>query len=118
MGIKGAREPVRGLEFFLQLTLIVGLGFGAGLLWPDDLFGQSMAAITFPEVLRAVSVPGLLLAAAAWLYLLIEPRLKGSAYEREREAAATADANKDRRSSMDLADKSRAHTTTPGYHSH
>ena len=65
-----------GFQFAIQLALIVGLCFGALWLWPDDLFGKPMAAITFPQVLRAVSTPGLLLAAAAWLYLLVEPLVK------------------------------------------
>jgi hypothetical protein len=118
MNIKRAGELMGGFEFVLQLALIVGLGFGAVLLWPDDLFGQSMAAITFPEVLRAVSAPGLLLAAAVWLYLLVEPRRKNRAYEREPEAAAMVDDDKARPSSIDLADKSGPHITAPGYHSH
>lgn len=113
MNIKRAGELMGGFEFALQLALIVGLGFGALLLWPDDLFGQSMTAITFPEVLRAVSVPGLLLAAAAWLYLLIQSR-----YERKLEATASVTANKDQRSSTKLADKTSPHITAPGYHSH
>jgi hypothetical protein len=113
MSIKSAGELMGGFEFVLQLTMIVGLGVSAVLLWPDDLFGQSMAAITFPEVLRGVSVPGLLLAAAAWLYLLIQSR-----HERKLEASASADANKDQRSSTELADKSSPHITAPGYHSH
>ena len=95
--------PVGRFEFIVQLTLIVALCFGAPWLWPDDLLSSSMAAITFPEVLRAVSTPGLLLAAAAWLYLLIKSRFKSKG---------------DQPSGSDPLDKPPPHLGTPGYRSH
>lgn len=82
--IKASDVPVGRFEFVVQLALIVALCFGAAWLWPDDLLGSSMAAITFPELLRAVSAPGLLLAAAAWLYLLIRSRLRSDVEEQSR----------------------------------
>jgi len=94
--------PVGRFEFVVQLTLIVALCFGAVWLWPDDLLGGSMAAITFPEVLRAVSTPGLLLAAAAWLYLLIKSRPKSNVRDP---------------SGVEPLDKP-PHLRTPGYRSH
>ena len=94
--------PVGRFEFVVQLTLIVALCFGAPWLWPDDLVGSSMAAITFPEVLRAVSAPGLLLAAAGWLYLLLKSR---------------PNRNVDEQSGVEPLDKP-PHLRTPGYRSH
>ena len=100
--IRASDVPVGRVEFVVQLALIVALCFGAAWLWPDDLLGSSMAAITFPEVLRAVSVPGLLLAAAAWLHLLLRSRLRSRV---------------DEQSGVEPVDKP-PHLGTPGYHSH
>ena len=97
------------LEFAVQLALIVALCFGAASLWPYDLLSSPVAAISFPEVLRAASAPGLLLAAAAWLYLLVKARLKAKEYER---------AAIDERSSVEPLDKTPPHLRTPGYRSH
>jgi len=66
------------LEFVVQLAMILGLCVAAAWLWPDDLLGSPMSAITFPEVLRVISTPGLLAAAAAWLYLLVTPPVKSA----------------------------------------
>lgn len=74
----GSDAPVGRFEFVVQLTLIICLCVGAAWLWPDDLLGSPMTAITFPDVLRVVSTPGLLAAAAVWLYLLITPPLKST----------------------------------------
>jgi len=97
-----------GPRFVLQLLLIVGLGFGAIWLWPAGLFSRSVAAITFPQLLRAVSAPGLVFAAAMWLYLLLAPLLK----RRHRGAveAAPADAG-------EPADRISPPLSAPGYRS-
>ena len=102
INIKTGDVPVGRFEFVVQLALIVGLCFGAASLWPYDLLSSPVAAITFPEVLRAASAPGLVLAAAAWLYLLVKARLKSKA----------------ERSGGDPLDKTPPHLRTPGYRSH
>src|SRR3954464_8592697 len=109
INIKAGDVPVGRFEFALQLALIVALCFGAASLWPYDLLSSPVAAITFPEVLRAASAPGLLLAAAAWLYLLVKARLKSKEYER---------AAIDERPSVDPPGKRPPRRRTPGYRSH
>ena len=76
MNIEAGGVLEGGPGFVLQLALIVGLCFGAVWLWPGDLFSRPVAAITFPQLLRAVSAPGLVIAGAMWLYLLLEPVVK------------------------------------------
>jgi hypothetical protein len=106
--IKSGDVPVGRFEFVLQLALIVGLCLGAASLWPYDLLNSPVAAITFPEVLRAASAPGLVLAAAAWLYLLVKARPTSKEYER---------AAIDERSGVAPLDKTPSHLRTPGYRS-
>ena len=109
VNIQNGDVPVGRFEFAVQLALIVALCFGAASLWPYELLSSPVAAISFPEVLRAASAPGLLLAAAAWLYLLVKARPKSKEYER---------AAIDERSSVEPLDKTPPHLRTPGYRSH
>ena len=99
--------PVGRFEFIVQLAMIVGLCLGAAWLWPLALFSGPLSAITVPEVLRALSAPGLLLAAAVWLYLLVKPRLHGA-----------QPAQGDESSAAEPRDKTPADLDTRGYRGH
>ena len=107
LNINSGDVPVGRFEFVVQLALIAGLCAGAAWLWPLDLLGGPMSAITFPEVLRALSAPGLVLAAAAWLYLLVKLRPRGA-----------EPAPADELSAVEPRDKTPPHLGTPGYRGH